>query len=403
MNAGLVFKIQRMKKLYPFPSTLYLALIAVIFLKAWAGTALPAQELRTVPVTLSLWNPIATTPYDSLAKTHFNLGFQSTTHRVNGVAVNVLGSVNRENVNGTQLSLFSNVAAGEMTGLQASLLYNATGQYMRGVQFSAIQNTAVQRSRGVQVALMSNFVIGDGRGVQLSGLANIAGSRFRGFQLCAGVNLVSESVEVVQLSAISNICADTLRGVQFSLGNYASVLKGVQIGLLNMCAGEEKGIQIGLVNRSADTSMVKVGLVNINPKTRIAGVFYGSNTTKLNFAVRFTNNHIYTMLGIGSHYYDLDADFSGSVFYRAGYEWTLIPDRFFLSSDLGYAHIENFQDNERTPRRMFSVQARFNAEYLFTRHLGGFASVGYAYTRSYKKDHKTDDKPIVELGVVLRK
>lgn len=393
-----------MKKFCLFRNQTGLFLIAVVFLKAWgSSTLLPAQELRTVPVTLSLWNPVATTPYDSLSQTCLNLGLQSTTHRVNGAAVNLFANMNRENVSGAQISLFSNVSRGQMSGMQASVFYNATGKYMRGLQVAAIQNTAVEHARGAQIALMSNFLIGDGRGVQFSGLANIAGSRFRGFQVCGGVNLVSESVKVVQLSGISNICADTLRGAQLSLGNYATVLKGAQIGLLNMCIGEERGVQIGLVNRSSDTSMVKIGLVNINPKTRIAGLFYGGNTTKINFAARFTNRHLYTLLGIGSHYYDLNADFSGSIFYRVGYEQPLLTDRLFLSGDVGYAHIENFQENERRPKRMFSLQARLNLEYLFTRYIGAFTSVGYAYTQTYTGGHKIDSKPIVELGVVLRK
>ncbi len=395
-------KHQRMKKSDPFPSLVLLALWTFILMKVGIGTPLSAQELRTVPVIFSLWNPVATTPYDSLTRTYFNLGFQSTTHRVNGMAVNMFANLNREDVNGLQVSLISNISRGSVEGVQVSAFYNATGQQMRGLQAAIIQNVAVHEAKGLQLALMSNFIIGDGRGVQLAGLTNIAGSRFRGIQWCAGVNMVSESVKVLQISGISNICADTLRGMQLSLGNYAHNLRGVQLGLLNLCIKGEKGLQIGIVNRS-DSGGTKIGLVNINSRTRMSALVYGGNTTKFNFAARFTNVHWYTILGIGSHYYDLAADFSGSVFYRLGYEIPLRRDRLYLSADAGYAHIENFQENETRPERMFSVQGRVNLEYIFTRHLGAFASGGYAYTRAYDNSRKIDSKPIVELGISLRK
>ncbi len=360
-----------------------------------------AQE-RTVPAILSLWNPVATTPYDSLTRTPFNLGIQSTTQEVDGLSLNILAHANKGNHSGLQISGFTALTKENMSGVQISSLYNATGKYMRGVQVSGLLNTAVERAYGAQIALVTNFIIGDGRGVQLAALTNIAGSRFRGMQLAAGVNVVSSSVKMLQLSGITNICADTLRGTQISIGNYASVLNGVQVGLINICGGERKGMQIGLVNRSSDSSMVKIGLVNINPKTRVSALLYAGSATKLNLGFRFSNNHLYTMLGVATHYYDFNSDFSGALFYRAGYEWTLIPNRLFISSDLGYAHVENFENDATTPERMYSLQARVNLEYRLNKHLGFIGSGGYLYTHCYTGSYE-DNKPLAELGIVLTK
>ena len=56
-------------------------------------------------------------------------------------------------------------------------------------------------------------------------------------------------------------------------------------------------------------------------------------------------------------------NFSGCVFYRAGLYYP-IASKLELSGDLGYFHIENFENEDaETPERMYSLQARINLEY----------------------------------------
>lgn len=55
------------------------------------------------------------------------------------------------------------------------------------------------------------------------------------------------------------------------------------------------------------------------------------------------------MLGIGTHYLDLNDKFSGCVFYRAGLYYP-IASKLELSGDLGYFHIENFEMKMRKHR-----------------------------------------------------
>ena len=192
-----------------------------------------------------------------------------------------------------------------------------------------------------------------------------------------------------------------LRGVQFAPGNYAGEVSGAQIGLLNLCGGNVKGIQIGIINHSKDTTAHKLGLVNITPKTRIQMMLFAGNTSKLNAAVRFKNRRSYTMLGIGTHYLDLNDKFSGCVFYRAGLYYP-IASKLELSGDLGYFHIENFENEDaETPERMYSLQARINLEYKFKSRISFFASGGYGMTRYYDKNKFYEKKPIFEAGVIL--
>ncbi len=220
-------------------------------------------------------------------------------------------------------------------------------------------------------------------------------------QLCGAVNIAVKTENALQFSGLTNVCQGKLRGVQFAPGNYAGEVSGAQIGLLNLCGGNVKGIQIGIINHSKDTTAHKLGLVNITPKTRIQMMLFAGNTSKLNAAVRFKNRRSYTMLGIGTHYLDLNDKFSGCVFYRAGLYYP-IASKLELSGDLGYFHIENFENEDaETPERMYSLQARINLEYKFKSRISFFASGGYGMTRYYDKNKFYEKKPIFEAGVIL--
>jgi len=73
-----------------------------------------------------------------------------------------------------------------------------------------------------------------------------------------------------------------------------------------------------------------------------------------------------------------------------------------ISGDLGYFHIENFENEDaETPERMYSLQARVNLEYKIRPKFSIFASGGYGMTRYYDKNKFYEKKPIIEIGVVL--
>lgn len=88
-------------------------------------------------------------------------------------------------------------------------------------------------------------------------------------------------------------------------------------------------------------------------------------------ALRFRNRSTYNIIGIGTHYMGLDSKFSGSLFYRIGQYFQLNP-KFSLSGDLGYYHVETFEEHSsEKPKRLFSLQARLNADY----QLGHYSSL----------------------------
>jgi hypothetical protein len=362
--------------------------------------ALGQTETRH-PLNISLWDPIASSPYDSLSTTNVTFGFSSKTYKLKGAGINLFSHFNNKSVDGFTLNGVGEFVKGNMTGTEVSGLFNVVSGHMHGVQLAGVQNTNVLHSKGVMIAGITNFTIGDARGIQIAGITNMAGSHFSGVQLSSAVNIASSSSDLLQWAGLVNVCAEPINGIQIAMGNYAGGVNGVQLGLLNLCGGDVKGVQVGIINHSKDTSAVKIGLVNINPKTRIQMLTYGGNTTKINTAVRFKNHYTYTIIGIGTHYLGLDDKFSGSIFYRVGAELP-VGHNLFLSSDAGFSHIENFSNEDATtPERMFSLQLRLNLEYHVLHRLGVFVSGGYAHTRYYKTNKIFENKPIVELGIAL--
>jgi len=65
--------------------------------------------------------------------------------------------------------------------------------------------------------------------------------------------------------------------------------------------------------------------------------------------------------------------------------------------------VETFQQNSSDkPERLYSLQARINADYQITKKLAAFASVGWEETRYYDKNISYHSRPLVEMGLTLQ-
>ena len=141
-----------------------------------------------------------------------------------------------------------------------------------------------------------------------------------------------------------------------------------------------------MINLSYDTLGHKVGLVNINPTTNIDFMLYAGTSSKLNIAARYRNKSTYSIIGVGTHFMGLDSKFSGAVFYRLGQYFDIAP-KWSLSGDIGYYHVETFtKHSDDKPERLYSLQARVNADYQINDKIGAFASVGWGLTRYYDRN-----------------
>ena len=255
--------------------------------------------------------------------------------------------------------------------------------------------------KGMQANMLSNYARRV-EGLQLSGFSNISSSPMRGVQI-SGITNISMGVENgIQAAGLLNISSGYMRGLQVSGYNYADELNGAQIGIINVAEAHPKGWQIGLVNYTKDTEGHKIGLVNVNPSTTVDVMAYGGTSSKLNSAIRFRNRSTYNIIGLGTHYMGFDEDFSGAIFYRLGQYAQLTP-KFSLSGDIGYYHIETFKKkSDEGPERLFSLQARLNADYQLSRSVGLFASVGYGDTRYYHHQKSYRHRMLAEAGLTFR-
>lgn len=389
-----------------------------------AGTTF-AQHHHSHPtpigINLSLWKNIATQRTDTLHSTWLNLGIHSEMNRLNGLGINVLGSVIKQNMNGVQLSGIYNVTSGSMRGIQMAGITNINGSNLSGVSFSGLVGITGNRAQGVVFSGLANImgdnssgviiggllnITGDNfTGVSLAGLANISGENFNGVTASAVLNVVGENLQGLQLSSIVNVTAKTMTGVQISaLGNVVGEqATGMQLAPINV-AIRAKGLQVGLVNYYKENmDGFQLGLVNANPQTKVQLMLFGGNTTKLNVAARFKNKLFYTILGGGTHELNFNNKFSAAAFYRAGLELPLYK-QLCISGDLGYRHIETFKNKDYGyPARLYSLQTRVNLEYRLTSYLGLFVTGGYGWDRYYNRSANFYKGVIVEGGVVLFK
>lgn len=272
---------------------------------------------------------------------------------------------------------------------------------LKGASISVLTNVVRKNAQGFQISGMTNFA-NQGKGIQISLLNNTTTSQFRGMQISPITNISMGMKKGIQLAGAANICSSYMRGIQAAAYNYADTLNGSQIGLFNACISHPRGVQIGLVNYSRDTIAHKIGLINVNPKTRIDLMAYAGTSSKMNVALRFRNRSTYNIIGIGTHYMGLDKRFSGTLFYRIGQYFPLTP-RLTLSGDLGYFHVETFEEKSSDkPKRLYSLQARLNADYQLSKYASVFASVGYGDTRYYYHSHHYRNRPLVEGGVAFR-
>lgn len=253
---------------------------------------------------------------------------------------------------------------------------------------------------GVQLGLFSNMA-DRLNGVQLAPLANACAAELRGFQI-SGISNVAVGVKRgIQLSGITNVCSENMRGLQIAPYNYADSLSGSQIGLINFCMRHTRGVQVGLINYSRDTVAHKVGLVNINPKTKIEMLTFLGTSSKMNIAFRFRNRSTYNIIGMGTHYMGIDEKFSGAVYYRIG-QYFEVNRRLSLSGDVGFFHVETFEENNAAkPERLYSVQARLNADYRLSPTIGLFATLGYGDTRYYSNNRRYRNRMIFEAGLAI--
>lgn len=169
-------------------------------------------------------------------------------------AAGAMNYTNHISYTGAQIALGMNLnLGGEITGLQLAAVN--VGNKINGIQggfFNLLSNI-----NGVQIGLLN---LSDSHGVQL-GVANV-GDNMNGIQ----VGLINEarySIVGIQIGLIQSRTVEYLMGSSSLRGQDKAAVKGVQLGLLANEAGHVKGLQIGLINICQYLTGAQIGLINI--------------------------------------------------------------------------------------------------------------------------------------------
>ena len=369
-------------------------LLAIIAIYLFSGTLLAQSNVKVF--NLSLWNPVATVPYEYDNANLLSVGLlQSKVNNSYGLNVNLLSGITTGRMYGLQISGLHSVIEGASQGVSFAGLYNIHKASMSGVAISGLANMNLVNGRGVQLSAVQNICMFNTDGLQISLLMNVTGQELSGVQVAAGFNVASVS-KGVQLAGLVNFSLDHSSGVQLAAINYATSMQGVQLGVANF-ARRIKGVQVGIINYSADSSTVKIGLVSISPHSKIRPIVYYSNLATFNVGVRFMNRISYSILGLGTPYDAPRSTSSGVFFYRLGLYHTL--GRVTFSSDVGASYISKFI--EEIDHKALSMEARFNFEVLLNNHISLLCSGGYSVSRFLSRKASAQLKPIVEFGLIL--
>ena len=322
-----------------------------------------------------------------------------------------------DDVRNVDIGLLSVIPA--LKGFQVGLIAGGVHNSMSGVGIYGIMG-ASEEADGVQIAGI-NYVRKRMHGLAIGGLC-FAGEGLHGVQI-GGVNIACLEMKGVQVGffngarilglqvGVINMNGDNAgvsiggmnldlgcnKGLQLGLENCADSLDGVQIGAFNQC-GNGDGVQIGIFNYCAEECR-QFGLVNVNQRSRLQMLVTTGNHDLISLALRIRNRHTYNVIGFGVGRKGWDDHSCGSVYYRIGQYFTILP-RLTLSGDIGIADVAVLRKGTDAPN-MFSLEARMNVEYEVHPKASLFATAGYTSTRYVSDGKLFKNKPLFELGVAL--
>jgi|GEM_PF-60801 len=172
-------------------------------------------------------------------------------------------------------------------------------------------------------------------GIEVGGLFNINKRNTRYMQLAGIFNLVGGNVTGLQLAGVSNQTLDTVKGVQVSgfINKADNQVSGLQIAALNNKAHILKGLQIGLVNVVDTSKGVSIGLINI-----IRNGFYkitvsANDLTNTNISLKTGTHGFYSSLLLSAN---ISANNKMLSFGMGVGHDLMITKRTYLSAEAAY-------------------------------------------------------------------
>ncbi|SDL01273.1 hypothetical protein SAMN05421823_104143 [Catalinimonas alkaloidigena] len=185
-------------------------------------------------------------------------------------------------LNGVELGGAFNLERMGVTGVQIGGAFNLSGAQTQGIQVAGAANVSVGPVEGVQIGGAYNQS-DDVHGLQIGGAANLA-KELDGIQVGGAVN-VAHSGRGLQLAGAYNLARDSLRGAQVGTINYTPVLRGFQLGVINVADTVQTGAMLGLIN------WTKNGLLDL--------ALEANDVTEIALTFRSGTPLLYTLLSAG--------------------------------------------------------------------------------------------------------
>ncbi|MRG98390.1 LA_2272 family surface repeat-containing protein [Polyangium spumosum] len=277
-------------------------------------------------------------------------------------SASVLPGISTSTSRGTNVvpHLSANLLAGLATGLD-------------GLEIGLGLNIERAFACGVQISTAANIVAGPVRGVQAAIGLNFATS-LRGVQM-GGVDIVAGPVFGVQAGAI-DIAGDVV-GAQVGALNIGGAVSGVQLGAVNVAAGPVRGAQIGVVNY-AERSSFSFGLLNIVRRGRLHIDLWGQETGLVMAGIEHGSDYMHNIYGVGTRLVGAERRLAFSLGLGGHVQ---VSKRFSVDLDLlGYS-LHEMPSFEPTA---FLGQVRLVAAVEIGARLGVFGGPSYSvvYARS---------------------
>ena len=167
---------------------------------------------------------------------------------VNGVEIGGLFNIVKKDMRYAQMAGLFNIVGGKVRGVQGAGLFNQVLDSVSGGQLAGLFNVAGSNVYGVQAAGLYNHTPADMRYAQMATLANYTGDTAHGIQAAGVANVAGGEMRGAQIAGVANIASSNIEGVQVSgVFNYAKNLRGVQVGIVNVC-DSSSGYSLGLLN-----------------------------------------------------------------------------------------------------------------------------------------------------------
>jgi hypothetical protein len=294
---------------------------------------------------------------------------------VNGVEIGGLFNIVKKDMQYVQLVGLFNVVGGRVTGVQASGLFNQVMDSVTGAQLAGLFNVAGDDVYGVQAAGLYNHTPEDMRYAQLAGVANYSGDTARGIQAAGVANLAGGDTRGAQVAGVANIASAAMEGVQISgVFNYAKNLRGVQVGIVNIC-DSSSGYSLGLLN------FVKHGYHKFSIST--------NEVLQINASVKTGTGKLYTILTGGFN--PGETDRVASFGYGLGREISL-GRIISLNPELTGQHLYLGDWGHANLLGRISLQLNLRLHRFISIYGGPAYSIYYSAQAIYKKGFKSDVK-----------